>query len=232
MEFLTLNSKGVLLALLFACLFFVFGGRLAFYFLLAMVLFLIFSALATYIGYKSKKRQGFAQKPRGIKNVLANGLPPLIMVMFFWYFGKVGNATFSMLSMMGFFASVAAITSDKFSSEIGVLDGTPIMLLTFKRVKKGTSGGITWLGSLAGLLGAFLISLLILIIPKPFLPVGVSPFPTAIAIISITAAGFLGGMIDSVLGYFESQEIGNKFTSNFVCGIGGAVIAMLIFIVI
>jgi uncharacterized membrane protein len=41
-------------------------------------------------------------------------------------------------------------------------------------------------------------------------------------------SGFCGGLVDSLLGYYEEKGIGNKYTSNAICGIAGALIAMLI----
>ena len=42
----------------------------------------------------------------------------------------------AVLCIIGFVASVAAITADKFESEIGIFDGMPRMIFTFKKAKK------------------------------------------------------------------------------------------------
>lgn len=232
MDFLTLNLKGALLALVFAAILLYLGGELGIYFLLAMLLFLVFSALATYIGYKNKEGIGLGQKPRGIANVLANGIPPLIMAFLFYIFYN-HSSTLALLSAIGFLASVAAITSDKFSSEIGVLGDVPRMIFTFEKVKKGTSGGVTWFGTFMGLVGAIAIGLIVLLVAKPLSSfTSTYSFTIAKGFASVVVGGFVGGIVDSVLGYYEEKGIGNKYTSNFVCGIVGGLFAMLLFIII
>lgn len=236
MDFLTLDFKGVLLALLFIVVFLLLGQGLWAYFVLAMLLFLVLSALVTYIGYKYKTDSGLGQAPRGIKNVLANGIPPIIMVALFYIFSKAGNVSWALLSVIGFLASVASITSDKFGSEIGVLHPEdPRMLITWKKVKKGTSGGVTGLGTFMSLVGAFLVALLIFLMAPALssaFTTSIYTFTIAKGLICVTAGGFVGGIVDSLLGYFEEKGIGNKYSSNFVCGIVGGLFAMLLFIII
>ena len=118
---------------------------------------------------------------------------------------------------VSYVASVAAISADKFASEIGVLDGIPTMLLTLKRVKKGVSGGVTALGLVASFVAALIIGTSALYIN------------VALPIVALIAfSGFFGNLIDSVFGYYEEKGIGNKFTSNFVCSLAGAVACLLI----
>jgi uncharacterized protein (TIGR00297 family) len=234
MEFLTLDVGGVILGVIFGILFVVLGMNLGVFFVLAMITFLVFSAAATYVGARYKKRLGVGQEPRGVKNVLANGLPPMIMAALFYLFVMAGNGTFALLSVIGFVASVAAITADKFSSEIGVLSGNlPRMIFTGKKVKRGTSGGLTLMGAVAGLVGAFLVaSLIMLIIGQMAMFKSVYAFGIRRSIIAITIAGFVGSLVDSVFGYWEEKGIGNKYTSNFICGVVAGFVAMFLFIII
>ena len=107
------------------------------------------------------------------------------------------------------------------------------MIFTLNVVKKGTSGGITELGLAAGICASFIISLLLLLIPGHITALsGYYGFSLAKAILIITASGFAGSIIDSILGYYEERGIGNKFTSNFVCGVAAGLIGMLLFIVL
>jgi len=234
MDFLTLDWGGVALAIVFAVLFFGLGLGLSYFFLLAMLVFLVLSAIVTYIDLHYKKRLGIGQDPRGVKNVLANGLPPLIMAFLFYYFSKTGNGTLALLTVIGFLASVAAITADKFNSEIGVLSrDKPSMIFTMKKVKKGTSGAISLLGTAAGLIGALMIALMaVLIAMRLSLFHSAYPFGIERAVGAITIAGFAGSFVDSLLGYYEEQGIGNKYTSNFLCGMFAGFAAMLIFIIL
>lgn len=233
MDFLTLNLRGALLTLVLGVVFFIIGLDIGYFFVLTMLLFLVLSAIVTSMGVNYKKRIGTYQTSRGIKNVVANGLAPLIMAVIFLYSSLGGHTTPALLSVIGFTASVAAITADKFASELGVLDGVPKMIFTFKRVKKGTSGGITALGLASSLLASFIIASLIVFVAYRLYPMdSIYAFSTKAAVASITIAGFIGNIVDSMLGYYEEQGIGNKFSSNFICGISGAIAAILIFILL
>ena len=124
--------------------------------------------------------------------------------------------------VVGFAAAVAAITADKFASEIGMLDGMPVSLLSRKTVRKGTSGGVTWLGLAVSALAA-------LIIAAVLVPLGISQglgLGPWLAVGIITLCGLAGSLVDSLLGYYEERGIGNKFTSNFACSLAGAVIGI------
>ena len=253
MEFLTLDTWGMVLALLMGFLFIFFGlaTDTLFFFLTAMVTFLVLSAVVTYIGGRYKKKFKIGQEPRGAKNVLANGIPPLIMAIIVFATSSVGsgnmfNVHIGLAAIVGFIASVAGMTADKFSSEIGVLNGNPRMIFTWKKVRKGTSGGISGFGLVAGILGAFLISLLVFALSSgisiwPNIPIAVSLqslhqfiiFPnTILLIIIITLSGFLGTIVDSMFGYYEEKGIGNKYTSNFFCGVAAGLIAMAMVLLI
>lgn len=235
MDFLTLDLKGFVLALLFGILFLFFGGDIGYFFVIAMAVFLALSAVVTRVGIEYKKAIGVYQKYRGIKNVIANGAAPLIFAFLFYFYSKTSVLNSSFM-LVAFVASVAAITADKFSSEIGVFGGTPRMIFTFKKVKRGTSGGVTILGLIAGLLGAFLISLLGLLV-QPWLGIFHSVFATTFfsgvyatrSVISIIVGGYLGNIADTVLGYYEEKGIGNKFTTNFFCSAAGGLFAMILF---
>lgn len=230
MDFFTLDYRGAALSLLFGLLFLLAGGPLGIFFLLVMVSFLVLSAAATTIGTRFKKRIGTYQEYRGISNVIANGLIPLILASLFYYFVAIGADTLAQLAAIGFIASVAAITSDKFASEIGVLGGQPRMIFSFKRVRRGTSGAISAVGLAASLLGSFAIALYVLLVGGYLGSLNPGMFGMVDTVIAITAAGFFGNLIDSMLGYYEEYGIGNKFSTNFICGLSGAIIAMLVFI--
>ena len=138
-------------------------------------------------------------------------------------------------------ASVAAVTADKFSSELGVLDGEPTSIVTFKKVEKGTSGGVTLFGIGMGVLGAFLIAIVSAFVFFLFNPVlfgcpqsgcGSVPLLLILLIVAACIGGFFGTISDSYLGYFEEKGVGNKYTSNFICSIIGALagFAIVVFI--
>ncbi len=239
MDILTLDIKGVLLALLIALVMLYLGGPLlGSFYIFVMIYFLVLSAMVTHLGTKYKKKIRQYQKTRGIKNVVANGLGPLIFVLLahFQAFGLSGTVyTFT------FMASVAAVTADKFSSEIGVLDGEPTSIVTFKKVEKGTSGGVTLFGIGMGVFGAFLIAIVSALVFFFFNPTlfncsvgGCSSVPPLLLLLIASAivGGFVGTISDSYLGYFEEKGIGNKYTSNFICSVAGALVGFALVVLI
>lgn len=212
---LTLDGAGILSAVAIGALVFVFGGTYGLFFLLDLILFLAMAALVTNIGKRKKRGIGVYERSRGWRNVLSNGLVPLAIAVIYFTNGTYGFVQPQYI-VLAYVASVAAISADKFGSEIGVLDGEPVMLLTLKRVKKGISGGVTALGLGAGALASLVISLSLL----PVMPA--SPLLVTIVFVS----GIVGNIADSVFGYWEEKKIGNKYTSNLACGIAGAALCV------
>jgi uncharacterized protein (TIGR00297 family) len=101
----------------------------------------------------------------------------------------------SILPWVGFAASLAAVNADTWATELGVLNPTPPRMITNlnKRVEKGTSGGISLMGTLASLAGSAVIGLpAILLSPTGTL--------NAYYFLLITAAGLAGSLFDSLLG--------------------------------
>ena len=218
--FLTLDLGGVVSALLLGTVLAATGylAGLGIYFLAVMLFFLLLSAIVTRIGKSRKVKMGLYERSRGWRNVAANGTVPLIVSIIY-----LANASYQLIPqaalLIAYVASVAAITADKFASEIGVLDGDPHMLLTMKKVRKGTSGAVSSIGLAASLIGAFLISLSMFWLSN-----------VIHLLIIATVAGFMGNLADSVVGYLEEQGVGNKYTSNTICAVVGALIAFLILV--
>ncbi len=212
----TLDLKGVIAAIALGLAVLVLGGYAGPYFLFVLLFFLILSAAATEIGKEKKKELGTYEKARSWKNVVANGLVALFIACAYridllFYFAP------KLFLVIAYTASMSGVTADKFASEIGVLDGDPVMLLNLKKVRKGTSGAITILGTLASMLGSFLLSLSLLLLQVSWA-----------YIILITAFGFVGSIVDSIAGYFEEKGKGNKYTSNLLCAISSTLLAIVI----
>ena len=224
MPFLTLNFKAVAVSLIVGAAMIVLGGSLGLFFFGEMFYFVVLAALATLAGRKFKQNAGLYEKSRGVRNVLANGLWPLAMSVAFYAAMASGHMHMALFAALGFVASVGAVTADTFSSELGVLDGQPVMILGFRRVHKGVSGGITWLGLAAGLAGALLISAMIVVVLPQLSALGLSSY--ALAFVVLTAGGFFGTIADSLLGYFEEKGTGNKFTSNFFGSMAGSALCI------
>ena len=141
-----------------------------------------------------KRKQGLEEKfskghERDAGQVLGNGgLATLFAALHAFY-------PESTVPWIGFAASLAAVNADTWATELGVLNPTPPRMITnvTKHVEKGTSGGISFLGTLASLLGASIIAL-----PAVLL----SPTGTlnAAHFFLISFAGLGGSLFDSLLG--------------------------------
>ncbi|MDE1810526.1 MAG: DUF92 domain-containing protein [Candidatus Micrarchaeota archaeon] len=233
MALLTLDNRGVLLAFVFGVALWFLGLKLGYFMVLESIVFIIIAALVTDTGKSVKKSLGTYQRDRGIENVIANGMGPLIMAVGF-YISSVylsGNLL-PLLFLVGFIGSVAAVTADKFGSEVGVFGGTPVMILTGKPVKVGTSGGVTALGIVAGLLAAFLMVIPAVTITGYVNSAMPGTMVVGFLIAAVIVGGFFGNLADSVLGYYEEKKIGNKYTSNFISSVIGGAIAIGVFLVL
>ncbi len=125
----------------------------------------------------------------------------------------------SALPWIAFAAALAAANADTWATEMGVLSAaTPRLITTGKPVERGTSGGITLVGTLSSLSGAALIALFgvffwqghILTLSSALpewlrisLGAGIPRLPFLPALLTfgmITLAGALGSLFDSWLG--------------------------------
>ena len=119
---------------------------------------------------------------RDARQVLANGgvyalsaLGYLLVPSPIWYATAAG--------------ALAASTADTWSTEVGtLLGGEPVSILSWKSVPAGTSGGITLLGTLAGIAGAV------------FIAAGAALAHWPIAFAAVALGGLTGTLADSVLG--------------------------------
>ncbi len=94
---------------------------------------------------------------------------------------------------LAFAGAMAAVNADTWATELGVLSRVPPRLITTGQVvESGSSGGVTWLGSLAALGGGALIGLVGGLFPGP-----VALYPL---LVITSAAGLAGALLDSLLG--------------------------------
>jgi uncharacterized protein (TIGR00297 family) len=196
-----LDKGGILLALIFAAILFFYGGTP---YLVLMLVFFVLAIAVTKYEYEIKRDMGLYEHERGWENVLSNGLLPSILAFLSPFTGP-----------MPFIASIAAVTADKYASEIGVLDARePISVLEFKPVKPGTSGAMSMMGTVGSLAGAIAIGLASIFV------FGLDPTQALI----IGFAGLAGSIVDTIFGVFEERGLGTKGTTNFICSLTGALI--------
>jgi uncharacterized protein (TIGR00297 family) len=206
---LTLDFWGVIAAVIIGVLLILFAGTMWLFFLSAIFLFLLISAAVTVVGEREKMRIGLYQKARGWKNVAANGIIPVFITFLYFINSHIYFINPNLL-IVSYIASLSALAADKFASEIGVLGPKPKNIFTMKSIKKGTSGGVTILGFVAGIFASFIMSITLF-------HMGNFAFYAILIIIS----GTIGNIVDSIFGYYEEKGIGNKYTSNITCSIAG-----------
>ena len=196
-----LDKGGVLLTLFFGAIVFFFGGLS---YLALMVIFFLLAIAVTRYEYEIKREAGLYEHERGWENVLSNGILPSILAVLSPFIGPIP-----------FIASLAAVTADKFGSEIGVLEAEdPVSLLNLKTVKPGTSGAVSRIGTIGSLAGASAIGFCAIMV------FGINPTQALL----VGFAGLAGSIADSLFGVLEEQGIGTKGTTNFICSLTGALI--------
>lgn len=241
----SLSKSGALAALCLGTIIFGLGG------IPWAVLLLTFFITSTLLSRAFKNRkQGLNEKyskgdQRDAGQVFGNGGLAAAFVIVHYFLPE------SDIGWIGFAASLAAVNADTWATELGVLNPSAPRMITDlrERVEKGTSGGISLVGTLASLAGSALIAALASLFTANwslFLP--------------ITLAGLAGSLFDSFLGatvqamYFcpkdeketekhplhtcgtETAHLrGWKWLTNdwvnFACGAFGVVIALAIVLI-
>lgn len=142
---------------------------------------------------------------------------------------------------IGIIANYAAVAADTFSSELGILSSSLPRLITsptFRQVPKGTNGGVTGTGLLAGLLGSAIISAVGVAL-VPYCPIytdtthsihapsgleggfGWGLKEKALLFAVLTIWGSLGSVLDSVLGGLFQATVKDVRTGRVIEGDGG-----------
>lgn len=118
-------------------------------------------------------------------------------------------------------SNYAAVAADTFSSELGILSTSKPRLITapWRVVPPGTNGGVTAAGLGAGLLGSFILSATSTLI-VPFCRNW--EFSDKITYtLAMTAAGFSGTLLDSLLGALFQASVVDVHSGRVVEGEGG-----------
>ncbi len=189
-----------------------------------MFYFLVGSAV-TRIGMAQKEAEGIAEKrggARGPENVWGSAFTATICaigvatIKFGWL-----DPSWESLLILGYVASFATKLSDTTASEVGKAYGKSTFLITtLKPVPRGTEGAISLEGTLAGIIGGVLISLVAY-------SLGMITFA---GVIICTIAAFVATNIESVIGATLQSDIdwlSNELV-NVINTIIGAVVAISI----
>ncbi|TCJ04162.1 DUF92 domain-containing protein [Cytobacillus praedii] len=156
-----------------------------------IILGFFFASSSYWSKYKKRNKveiEGRHEKGsrRDWQQVAANGGTAALFSLLYLIFPKT-------MWIIGFAISLAAANSDTWASEIGSLSKRrPFFIRTFKPIDAGTSGAVSLLGTFAAISGAFTISLL------AFYFFHLTIIEAAV----IFVFGFVGNLIDTVLGAF------------------------------
>ena len=171
--------------------------------------------------------------PRTSVQVLANsGCASILCAVHVWLFGTRskaggcfgGNGTngdaLQDVLLVGIMANYAAVAADTFSSELGILSRTQPVLITnpFRTVPRGTNGGVTFAGLLAGVGGSAAMAA----ISVMFLTFCEGSAHNAIGTFLVASVlGTAGTLLDSFLGAVLQASVVDRRSGKIVEGPGG-----------
>ena len=198
------------------------------------------------IGKKSERVTGQINKKSGARDVvqvLANALAATIALVI----GKIlGNDAFTVV----YAVALTECLADSLASDVGVLSkNDPIDICRLRRIKRGLSGGVSPLGTLAAFAGCLFMSLFTIIffgfVPKYFLSILLIPM------LGITVDSVLGSLVqakytcsecgklteksrhcDSPCTHTGGLKFINNDTVNFISNFITALIAVLVLIIL
>ena len=181
----SLNKSGAVAAAFTGTIIFGVGGWQ--WAILLLTFFITSSALSrAFKNRKAKLEEKFSKgHERDAGQVFGNGgIATLFAALHFFYPNEIWV-------WAAFAASLAAVNADTWATELGVLNPNPPRMITnlTKVVEKGTSGGISLVGTLASLAGSALIAFLASLLIGNW---------SLFLIVSI--AGLAGSLFDSFLG--------------------------------
>lgn len=218
-----LTARAGVVAALFGSVIVVLAG---FPYLILLILFVAGASLATRFRLDEKSRrhvQEGSHGERGVANVVAHILIPTGLAL--TALGPppfLSGGTRSLL-----YASALAFgASDTFASEFGVLAGHAKSILGLRPVEPGTNGGISGLGEVFAFVGAGITALFAVVLFALF---GALPPDPILFGVVVTAAGFLGCQVDSVLGAtLENAGYLSKHSTNFFGMLSSVAVAALV----
>ncbi len=187
--------------------------------LFSLVVFTVLGFSVTLIGLSKKVDDGLQEGrhgERGIKNILGVGIPCCIFAVANFVTGD----QYYYLMVAGYIGTIAVAAADTAASEIGIKDKKVRMITTFKKTVPGVDGGISFLGTCA----AFAASTVVAVIAWAL----IYQTPINLNILNLITAGFIGCVLDSVLGAtLETRGYIDKYGNNCITGIIGGVIAVV-----
>lgn len=188
--------------------------------LLLLIVFTLLGFAATLIGLSRKREKGLQEGTHGerdYRNVLGVGLPCCVFAVI----NIITQDAHYYYMMIAYISTIAVAAADTAASELGTKDSKVYLITTLRRVEPGTDGGISRFGTMVSLIASIVVTI-----------VGwgvINLSYNDIFILIPMAAGFIGCMLDSVVGAtLETWGYVNKYGNNCITGIAGAAIGVLI----
>jgi uncharacterized protein (TIGR00297 family) len=186
----SLSKSGFVAALILGSLIYYSSGILGFS---TMIIFFISSSIISKKNKYEEKDNRILDKGscRDYIQVLANGIVALLFSLVF----KITNNN---IFLIGVIISFASSNADTWASEIGIMSkDIPRYIFSKKPVSRGLSGGVTKLGFISSLLGSLLIACWFTLLSSI---INGFTLNSVINLIIISISGFIGALIDSILG--------------------------------
>jgi uncharacterized protein (TIGR00297 family) len=166
------------------------GGK----FLVPLLVFFGTSSVLSRLG-RRRKAEANAETVKGATRdagqVLANGGMAALIALLFQPLGHIMSLETPRYLLLLYLAALATVNADTWSTEIGGLSASaPRLLSNWKRVAPGTSGAISGLGLFAALAGSLVVTLAGWAVWRL----------NAAEFVVVAWAGFLGSLLDSLLG--------------------------------
>ena len=193
--------------------------------LVLLIVFTLLGFAVTRYKLQAKINKGLQEGKKGertYRNVLANGLVPAVIAIFSWLAGTPADFTSSLV----YLAAISVAAADTTASELGILSPKTYLITTFERVKPGTDGGVSALGTFAAAVASAFASILGWLILLP----GKTP---DLSILIPLLMGFLGCMVDSMIGAtLERRRLVSKLGNNIISMAIGSVLALIIIVLV
>ena len=191
-------------------------GSIGFNGWISVCIYLLLGTLVTKVGYENKASRGIAEARggrRGPENVWGSAATGCSLALFSSIWPE-----YLTLFMVGFASSFTAKLSDTFSSEIGKRYGKRTFLITtLKPVEPGTEGAISIEGSVAGLLGSIIMTVIM---------INLSVISGLSVAFIVLFSGFLATFIESYIGAVAQNKI-NWMTNELVNSIQTSLAAII-----
>ena len=157
----------------------------------ALIAFFLSGSILSALPQKKEILTGDERLGRNWKQVVANGGLPALAILAARFIPSIGIAASHF-----YYGAIAVCAADSWATEVGTRYGTNVRdVLTGRSAKPGMSGGVSVTGILSSFAGAVFIALACL------LPFGNAADLSAFrAFAAIVTGGFLGALLDSVLG--------------------------------